>query len=559
MAEFDYPPVSFETHPDRYRHWGLRFDDGGRVATLTMQVQDEGALWEGRYELKLNSYDLGVDIELNDAIQRLRFEHPETRVLVITSPDDSKVFCAGANIRMLGGSPHAFKVNFCKYTNETRVSLEDAAAGSGLHTIAALNGTASGGGYELALACAEILLIDDGNAAVSLPEVPLLGVLPGTGGLTRITDKRRIRRDMADVFCTKAEGFRARDAKKYRFIDDSFPRSQWTDGVAGRAAAMADERAQAWPQRKGAGVALPPLQRTDGKDGWAYPHVAVRIDGRVAELTMQGPTDAPSRSAATWSLQAFRELEDALLRLPLTHLEVGVLVLRTTGDPKAVLQHDNWLLEGAGWANDGWAAGTGDWFLREIALFQARTLRRLDNMAKSIFTLVEPGNCFAGVLFELVLAADRSFMLEDEDGENSVTLSPSSGGPFPMANGLTRLQERFLGEPGATDRALATAGKALDTNKVDKLGLCTAAPDDIDWEDEVRIAIEERVSMSPDALTGMEQNLRFGGAETCETKIYGRLSAWQNWIFQRPNAVGDRGALTMYGHPERPIFDYRRT
>jgi benzoyl-CoA-dihydrodiol lyase len=559
MAEFNYPPVSFETHPDRYRHWGLKFDDTGRIATLTMQVADDGAMWEGRYELKLNSYDLGVDIELNDAIQRLRFEHPETRVLVITGPDDSKVFCAGANIRMLGGSPHAFKVNFCKYTNETRVSLEDAAAGSGLHSIAALNGTASGGGYELALAAAEILLIDDGNAAVSLPEVPLLGVLPGTGGLTRITDKRRIRRDMADVFCTKAEGFRARDAKKYRFIDGSFPRSQWTQGVAARAATMADAMAAAWPQRNGAGVALPPLQRTDREDGWAYPSVNVRIDGRVAELTMSGPTDSPTRTAATWSLQAFRELEDALLRLRLNHLDVGVLVLRTQGDPKAVLQHDSWLLEGAGWASDGWAPGKGDWFLREIALFQARTLRRLDNMAKSLFTLVEPGNCFAGVLFELVLSADRSFMREDDDGENSVVLSPSNGGPFPMANGLTRLQERFLGEPGATEAALATAGRALDTGKVDKLGLCTAAPDDIDWEDEVRIAIEERVSMSPDALTGMEQNLRFGGAETCETKIYGRLSAWQNWIFQRPNAVGDRGALTMYGHPERPIFDYRRT
>jgi benzoyl-CoA-dihydrodiol lyase len=559
MAEFAYPPVSFETHPDRYRHWALRFDDTGAIATLTMQVQEDGALWDGRYELKLNSYDLGVDIELHDAIQRLRFEHPQTRVLVVTGPDDAKVFCAGANIRMLGGSPHAFKVNFCKYTNETRVNLEDAAQHSGLHTIAALNGTASGGGYELALACAEILLIDDGNAAVSLPEVPLLGVLPGTGGLTRITDKRRIRRDMADVFCTKAEGFRARDAKKHRFVDDSFPRSRWAEGVAARAATMADQMARAWPQRQGPGVALPPLARTDREDGWSYPFVDVRLDGRVAHLRVRGPSSAPTRAADTWSLQAFRELDDALLRLRLNHLDVGVLVLSTEGDRDAFLAHDAWLLEGAGWTDQGWAPGQGDWFLREVALFQARTLRRLDNMAKSLFARVEPGNAAAGVLFELVLAADRSFMLLDDDGDNAIALSRASAGPFPMANGLTRLQERFLGTPEQVGRVLAEAGTPVDAESAESLGLVTAAPDDIDWEDELRIAIEERVSLSPDALTGMEQNLRFGGAETCETKIYGRLSAWQNWIFQRPNAVGDRGALTMYGHPERPIFDYRRT
>ena len=546
MAEFDYPPVDFETHPTRYRHWALTID--GPVATLAMQVADDGGMWPGRYELKLNSYDLGVDIELYDAAQRLRFEHPEVKVVLVTGPEGAKVFCAGANIRMLGMAPHAFKVNFCKFTNETRVSLEEATARSGQMYIAALNGTASGGGYELALACERILLIDDGNAAVSLPEVPLLGVLPGTGGLTRLTDKRKLRRDVADLFCTKAEGFRARDAKKYRLVDATYPRSRWAEGVKAEAAQAATEMAARFPLRTGPGVALPPLTRQATADGWSYPSVAVRVEGRVAHLTLRAPTDAPSRGADTWALRAYRELEDALLRLRLNHLDVGVLILHTTGDAAAVLAHDAHLAAGA----------ATDWFFAEVLEFQARILRKLDNMAKSVFALVETGSCYVGSLFELCLSADRTYMFDDGDGANTVQVSAASAGRFPMASGLTRLQARFPGEPALVSAALATTGP-LDAPAALDAGLVTAAPDDIDWEDEVRIAIEERVSLSPDALTGMEQNLRFGGAESCETKIYGRLSAWQNWIFQRPNAVGERGALTLYGHPERPVFDYRRT
>ena len=541
MAEYNYPPVSFDTHPDRYKHWVLSVD--GTVATLKMRIQEENGLWPGRYELKLNSYDLGVDIELADAVQRLRFEHPEVRAVVLTGAYD-RVFCAGANIRMLGMAPHAFKVNFCKFTNETRGSIEDASNNSGQVYIAAVNGTASGGGYELALACEKIYLIDDGNAAVALPEVPLLGVLPGTGGLTRVTDKRKVRRDIADIFCTKAEGFKARDAIKYGLIDGSFPRSQWADGVQTRAAAIA----AAQPAKAGPGVALPPLARTETPEGWTYPYVDVSIDGRVATILMRGPKAAPSRSADTWSLQAFRELDDALLRLRLNHLEVGLVLLRTKGDSAAVVEHDRFVLEGA----------ANDWFLNEIKLFQARTLCRLDNMAKSLFAIILPESCFAGSLFELALAADRAYMLADEDGENTIQLDAGNAGAWPMATGRSRLVTRFPGEPDAPSRALSEKGP-IDAETADELGLVTAAPDDIDWEDEVRIAVEERVSMSPDALTGMEQNLRFGGEESSETKIYGRLTAWQNWIFQRPNAVGERGALTMYGHPERPIFDYRRT
>jgi benzoyl-CoA-dihydrodiol lyase len=546
MAEFDYPPVDFDTHPTRYRHWSLSFD--GPVATLAMQVADDGGMWPGRYELKLNSYDLGVDIELYDAVNRLRFEHPEVKAVVVTGPEGAKVFCAGANIRMLGMAPHAFKVNFCKFTNETRVSIEEATARSGQLYLAALNGTASGGGYELALACERIVLIDDGNAAVSLPEVPLLGVLPGTGGLTRLTDKRKLRRDVADLFCTKAEGFRARDAKKYRLVDATYPRSRWAEGVKAEAAQAAAEMAARFPLRQGPGVALPPVSRRTTTDGWAYPSVEVRIEGRVAHLTLHAPTDAPSRGPDTWALRAFRELEDALLRLRVNHLDVGVLVLHTAGDASAVLAHDAHLA----------AHAAADWFFAEVLEFQARILRKVDNMAKSVFALVETGSCYAGVLFELCLAADRTYMFDDGDGANTIQVTAASGGRFPMASGLSRLQARFPGEPALIDAALATTGP-LDAPAALDAGLVTAAPDDIDWEDEVRIAIEERVSLSPDALTGMEQNLRFGGAESCETKIYGRLSAWQNWIFQRPNAVGERGALTLYGHPERPVFDYRRT
>jgi benzoyl-CoA-dihydrodiol lyase len=546
-APFDYPPVDFESHPSRYVHWDLRVD--GAVATLTMHVKEDRPMWAGRYELKLNSYDLGVDVELNDAVTRLRYEHPEVKVVQVTGAYD-KIFCAGANIRMLGMAPHAFKVNFCKFTNETRGTIEEASANGQLY-VAALNGTASGGGYELALACDRIFLIDDGNAAVSLPEVPLLGVLPGTGGLTRLTDKRKVRRDVADLFCTKAEGFRAREARRYRLIDGSFPRSQWESGMKATVAKLADEVGAAHP-RPGAAVALPALTRTDGAGGWSYPSVSVRLDGRVAHLTLRGPDAAPARDGATWSLRFFRELEDALLRLRVNHLDIGVLVVRSEGDPAAVLAHEAWLA-------DGEARGD-DFFFAEVRRTQARVLRKLDNMAKSVFALIEPGHIFVGPLFEVCLAADRSYMLQDDDGDNAVQLSAGNLGAYPMHSGLTRLEARFPGEPELVQQARAAVGRPIPAEQAfDELGLVTASLDDIDYEDEVRIAIEERVSLSPDALTGMEQNLRFGGPESCETRIYGRLTAWQNWIFQRPNAVGDRGALTLYGHPERPVFDHRRT
>jgi len=541
MAEYSYPPVAFETHPDRYVHWDLKFQ--GPVATLSMHIQEDRPLWPGRYELKLNSYDLGVDIELADAIQRLRFEHPEVRAVVLTGAYD-RIFCAGANIRMLAQAPHAFKVNFCKFTNETRDSIEEASSRSGQTWIAALNGTASGGGYELALACEKILLIDDGNAAVALPEVPLLGVLPGTGGLTRVTDKRKVRRDVADLFCTKAEGFKARDALRYRLIDGSFPRSQWAEGVQQAALAVAS----AGTEKAGPGVPLPPLRRTDRQGGWSYPSVDVSVEGRVARLVMRGPDGELTRDGETWALRAFRELDDALMRLRLNYLEVGLILLETVGDADAVLGMERATRD----------AARDDWFFQEVMLFQARTLRRLDNMAKSLFAVILPGSCFAGLLFELALAADRSFMLADEDGENTVALSAGNAGDYPMSTGRSRLVARFPGEPEAPGRALSQKG-GIDAETADRLGLVTLAPDDIDWEDELRIAIEERVSLSPDALTGMEQNLRFGGEETMHTRVYGRLTAWQNWIFQRPNAVGERGALTMFGHPERPIFDFRRT
>jgi len=548
MAEFDYPTVDFQTHPDRYVHWNLQYD--GPVATLTMQIQEDKPLWNGRYDLKLNSYDLGVDIELNDAITRLRFEHPEVRSVVVTGGYD-KVFCAGANIRMLGMSPHAFKVNFCKYTNETRCMIEESSEEAGQVFIAALNGTASGGGYELALACEHILLIDDGNAAVSLPEVPLLGVLPGTGGLTRLTDKRKVRRDIADVFCTKAEGFRARDAKKFRLIDASYPRSKWGAGVQSYAADIAEKTAVAVP-KSGEAVPLLALSIAFTDDGWSYGNVSVRVEGRIAHLTMTGPSDSPERSPNTWNLRAFRELEDALLRLRLNHLDVGLIIIKTEGDASAVLAHEGWLAENV--------ATTDDFFYAEVKRYQARVLRKVDNMAKSVFALVEEGHCFVGTLFEIVLAADRSYMFMDDDGENCVRLTSANFGTFPMASGSTRMQTRFPGEPELIEKARDSKGDDIDAEEAfEEYGLVTASLDDIDYEDEVRIAVEERVSMSPDALTGMEQNLRFGGAESAENKIYGRLSAWQNWIFQRPNAVGQRGALTLYGQPERPVFDYRRT
>ncbi len=547
MAETSYPPVSFDTHPSQYKHWRLGID--GAVATLTMAVQEDGGMWPG-YELKLNSYDLSVDIELADAVQRLRFENPEVRVVVVTGQD--KVFCAGANIRMLASASHAFKVNFCKFTNETRTYIEDACAHSGQTWIAALNGTASGGGYELAEACAEIYLIDDGNSAVSLPEVPLLGVLPGTGGLTRLTDKRKVRRDIADVFCTKAEGFKARDAVKHHVVDGSYSRSRWSEGIRSRAATVV-AGARARPDDARA-VALPPVAPEMSGDTWHYRHVSVRIDrgARVASVELRGPAEAPTPAhladAEAWALRFFRELDDALLRLRVNELDVGLLLLRAVGDAAQVLAHD--------------ASVEGDgWFATEVRGYQGRVLRRLDNMAKTLFAIVEPGNCYAGSLAEILFSVDRSYMLADDEGSNSITLSPASTGRFPMHSGLTRLQARFPGDEDARLLAEAAAARrsVIDAETADDMGLVTFAPDAIDWDDEVRIAVEERCSLSPDALTGMEQNLRFGGPESMDNKIFGRLTAWQNWIFQRPNAVGERGALKMFGAPERAVFDYRRT
>jgi benzoyl-CoA-dihydrodiol lyase len=546
------PTVSFDTKPYNWTHWKLDFE--GPVATLTMDIALNGGFRPG-YELKLNSYDLGVDMELNDAIERIRFEHPEVRTVVITSAIE-RVFCSGANIRMLASSSHPFKVNFCKYTNETRCSLEDASQHSNIRFIAAVNGACAGGGYELAMACDDIYLVDDGNSAVSLPEVPLLGVLPGTGGLTRLTDKRKVRRDVADVFCTKAEGFKARDALKGRLIDGAFPRSKWENGIAGKAMEAATAGGDTSDLQ---GIQLGQLSPEITETGLAFKNVRLDIDAtrRVAKLTIQAPDTPPpttheelqAMGENAWSLQAWRELERILLELRFNHQDIGLLLLHTRGDAEKLLAWDKALQN---------LRDSGSWLARETLLFQARTLRRIDNMARSMFALIDEGHCFHGSFFEFTLAADRSYMFLDEDEENAVQVTAASGGRFLMANGLTRLGVRFMGEPESIKKVLEM-GEPILSEDADDMGLVTASPDDIDWEDEIRIAIEERVSMSPDALTGMEQNLRFGGTETFETKIYGRLSAWQNWIFQRPNAVGDQGALTLYGHPERPHFDFRRT
>ncbi|MBK7580220.1 MAG: benzoyl-CoA-dihydrodiol lyase [Myxococcales bacterium] len=542
-------PIRFETHPDAYRRYKLGFD--GPVATLAMDVPEDAGV-QGDYVLKLNSYDLGVDIELADAIQRIRFEHPEVKTLVVTSAKD-RIFCSGANIYMLGSSTHAFKVNFCKFTNETRLYLEDMAAESGIPTIAALNGTASGGGYELAMACEHIILTEDGNSAVSLPEVPLLGVLPGTGGLTRLVDKRKVRRDLADAFSTVAEGVRGKRAVEWRLVDQSVPKSKFDASVKATAERFAAEA----KERKGPGVALPPLDPERSDAGIKYRHVTVTIeaDKRVATLTVSAPASSQPKTADelrkagadAWALRAFRELDDALLDLRFNHLEIGLIVLETTGDPARVLESDQNLAELA----------KSDWFAKEVLLHQKRVLKRLDLSARSTFAIIRPGSAFAGSLFELALSADRSFMLDADNGP-SVQLSPLNFRGLPMSNGLTRLETRFLATPERVTELKAKDG-AIGTAAALELGLVTFAPDDIDWDDEVRIAIEERAAFSPDALTGMEASLRFAGPETMETKIFGRLSAWQNWIFQRPNAVGPKGALTVYGSPERPVFDYRRT
>ncbi len=544
-------PVRFETHPDRYRHWRIELpkEHGGSVARLVMDIQEDGGLRPG-YPLKLNSYDLGVDIELADALQRIRFEHPDVKAIVFASGKD-RIFCSGANIYMLGSSTHAFKVNFCKFTNETRLWLEEMSAESGIFSLAALAGTASGGGYELAIACDEIVLQEDGSSAVSLPEAPLLGVLPGTGGLTRLVDKRKIRRDLADVFSTVAEGVRGKRAVEWRLVDEAPGKAQFDGVVKKRLEAMvARSKRKAFPP-----VPFGPLEVKRTSDGAEYKYVSVAIDraARKATLTMRGPgagepttpAELAKAGASAWILRAFRELDDALLDLRFNQSDVGVVSLHTQGDASLVLAGDKLLTE-----------NQSDGLVHEVTLFVKRVLKRLDMSAKSFFALVEPGSCFAGTLLELALASDRIYMLDD-DGV-SLTASAANGGIFPMGNGLTRLQSRFLAEPDRVGRVLETSGP-MDTAAANKAGLVTFAPDDLDWEDEIRIAFEERASMSPDAMTGMEASLRWGGPETMETKIFGRLTAWQNWIFQRPNAVGERGALTLYGKPERPEFDFRRT
>jgi len=544
--------ASFEVHPSSYKHWKLSCQ--GEVATLTMDVAEDGGLRKDDYVLKQNSYDLGVDIELADAIQRVRFEHPTVKVLVVTA-DKDKIFCSGANIFMLGSSSHPFKVNFCKYTNETRLGLEDLSANSGVKTLAALNGTAAGGGYELALACDEILLIDDGNSAVSLPEVPLLGVLPGTGGLTRVVDKRKVRRDHADFFSTTAEGIRGKRAVDWRLVDLLAPKSRFPQVIAERAKALA---AQSDRPKDAKGVTLAPLGTKVSPQGYEYGFVRVKLTPaqRLAEVTVKAPASAPPASpeafqalgCEAWAIRAFRELDDALLRLRINHLDLGTLVLRTEGDAAQVLAWDAFLLE-----------HKAHWLVREALLLQKRVLKRVDLTSKTLYAFLEPGSCFAGLLAELALAADRSYMLDDPERPVAMQLDAMNAGAMPMSNGLTRLEARFLATPGRVKEVLGQTG-AFTPEAALAAGLVTFTPDDIDWDDELRVALEERASLSPDALTGMEANLRFAGPETMETKIFGRLSAWQNWIFQRPNAVGERGALSLYGQAGvRPAFDMRRT
>jgi len=526
--------IALETHPDHYRHW--RLDIEPPLATLTMAVTEEAPLIPG-YKLKLNSYDLGVDIELADAVSRLRFEHPEVRAVIITGGLD-RVFCAGANIHMLSTSTHGFKVNFCKYTNETRLAIEDASAHSGQHYIAACNGTTAGGGYELALACEEIYLVDDGNSAVSLPEVPLLGVLPGTGGLTRVIDKRKVRRDLADVFSTLAEGIKGKRAVEWRLVDGVFPRSRFQEAVRERALALAAQDTRP----KGPGIVLEPLAPEVTANAVRYRHVELKLNHqeRTAELTIHV-------GAGYEPLRAFRELDDALLRLRLHYDEIGLIILKTRGSLDAVRTADRALFD-----------HRSDWLANETLLFMARTLRRLDLTARSLFAVIDEGSCFAGSLLEIALAADRIYMLRDADGAVQMASSPLNGGILPMTHGPSRLQARFAAEPEHAAEIVNHA-EPFDTDAAEEAGLVTAAVDEIDWEDELRVAIEERVSLSPDALTGMEANLRFPGVETTDSKIFGRLTAWQNWIFSRPNATGERGALTLYGKPERPQFNWRRT
>jgi benzoyl-CoA-dihydrodiol lyase len=536
--------VNFETEPGRYRHWKL--ETAGARARLMMKVDEAGGLAPG-YALKLNSYDLGVDIELADAVARLRFEHPEVSAVTLESALDG-MFCAGANIFMLAHADHGFKVNFCKFTNETRLAIEDATANSGQRYIAALNGTCSGGGYELALACEEIILVDDRRSAVSLPEIAYLGVLPGTGGLTRLIDKRKVRRDLADVFATLAEGVRGERAVRWRLVDSIAPRSRFDEAVASRVASALDSS-----RARRAGIKLGMLAPTEGDAEIRYRHLTLRLDRarRLAELVVAGPESVPAiprepaaLGADFYPLRLFREIDDALLRLRFNHPEIGLVLIKTCGDPGRVLELDRALWE-----------RRDDWFINETLLLMKRVLKRLDLTAKSFFAVIEPGSCFAGSLMEGALAADRIYMKSAAGCR--VATGVLNNGLFPMANGLSRLATRFIADPARA--AELSAGGEFDADSALEAGLATAAPDELDWDEELRMVIGERLSLSPDALTGMEASIRFAGPETMETRIFGRLSAWQNWIFQRPNAVGEHGALKLYGQPQSPQFDYRRT
>ena len=541
--------VDYQTHPDRYAHWRLAFD--GPVASLTLDVKEDGGIRPG-YKLKLNSYDLGVDIELHDALQRIRFEHPEVRAVVVTSGKE-RIFCSGANIFMLGLSSHAWKVNFCKFTNETRNGIEDASRHSGLKFVAACNGVTAGGGYELALACDEIFLVDDRSSAVSLPEVPLLGVLPGTGGLTRITDKRKVRHDLADIFCTTSEGVRGQRAKDWRLVDDVVKPQQFSEHVKKRALELAASSDR--PQEQG--VKLTPLKRAADDAGYHYEFVDVQVDkaGRCASLTISAPaTSQPSdvagivaRGAAWWPLQMARELDDAILTLRTNQLELGTWLLKTRGSIDSVLAVDAALEK-----------NRSHWFVREVLGMLRRTLARLDVSSRTLFALIEPGSCFAGTLAELAFAADRAYMLGAKEEGPEIAVSALNFDAYPRVDGLVRLAARFYNESAALDKVRAVISRKLPAQAALDLGLVTATPDEIDWDDEIRIAVEERASMSPDALTGMEANLRFGVTETMETRVFGRLSAWQNWIFNRPNAVGETGALKVYGSGAKAKFNWER-
>ena len=550
-AEAKLNGVDFQTDPSRYRHWRLSFDSP--VATLTMDVAEDGGIRPG-YKLKLNSYDLGVDIELQDALQRIRFEHPEIRSVVLTSAKN-RIFCSGANIYMLGLSSHAWKVNFCKFTNETRNGIEDSSVHSGLKFLAACNGTTAGGGYELALACDEIVLVDDRSSAVSLPELPLLGVLPGTGGLTRVTDKRKVRRDHADMFCTNPDGVRGQRAKDWRLVDEVVKPQQFTEYVKQRALKLAEQSTR--PARA-KGIALTPLQRTFDESGLHYEYVDVRVnrDARTATLTVRAPESVSddtvekvyAAGAKWWPLQMARELDDAILSLRTTELDLGLWIVRTAGNPGAVLTIDDFIL-----------SHQDDWFVREVLGMMRRAFARIDVSSRSIYAMIEPGSCFAGTLLELALAADRTFMYGTQEGNAAVvTLSRMNFGALPMVNHLSRVAARFYEDVQQVEMLRGKIAQKLSAHEALEAGLVTAAPDDLDWGDEIRQAVESRTALSPDALTGLEANLRFGVHETLETRIFGRLSAWQNWIFIRPNAVGENGALKVYGTGAPVKFDWER-